>query len=110
MRRARRGIAPGYEQKAVAPGDLDGRVRLVASPDGRDGSVTIHADAGRFDAGKAGVLPIRAGRHALVHVARGEARVNGHALKAGDAAAMSDIAEVHIEGVDNSEVLVFDLA
>ncbi len=85
----------------------------MASPDGRDGSVTIHTDAslyaGIFDAGARAGLPLARGRHAWVHVARGKAVVNGHAMGEGDGAAFSDEPEVAIEGVDDAEVLVFDL-
>jgi hypothetical protein len=109
-----RGITPSYEQRLIDRMELDGYLRLFASPDGPDGSVTIHTDAnlyaGLFDAGTTCELPIRKGRHAWVHVARGKARINGHDLKAGDGAAMSEVPAVRIEGVDASEVLVFDLA
>jgi len=111
---AERGIKPGYEQRSMDRQGQAGRLQLVASPDGRDGSVTIHADvslyAGQFEKGSAGVLALPNGRHAWVHVARGTASVNGHELKAGDAVAMSEIPEVHVEGLKGSEVLVFDLA
>ena len=108
-----RGIAPGYEQKAFSAEDKDGRLRLVASPDGRDGSVTIHADAllfaGVFDAGQRAEHPLASGRHAWVHVARGTARVNGHNLGPGDGLAISNEESVRIEGRERGEVLVFDL-
>jgi redox-sensitive bicupin YhaK (pirin superfamily) len=111
---AQAGIAPGYEQKTFSAADKQGRLRLVASPDAADGSVTIHSDArlyaGLFAAGERATLDLAAGRHAWVHVARGRARVNGHELGAGDAAALSDEAAVTLEGVDGAEVLVFDLA
>lgn len=111
---ARRGLTPGYEQKRFPDEEKLGRLRLVASPDGREGSITIHTDAslyaGLFGAGAAGELALAPGRHGWVHVARGEARVNGHALKAGDGAALSGEAKVRVEGVAASEVLVFDLA
>jgi redox-sensitive bicupin YhaK (pirin superfamily) len=111
---AKRGLAPSYEQKAFAPAELGGRFRLVASPDGRDGSVTLNTDAalyaGRFDRGASGEFRLAPGRHAWVHVARGTARLNGQLLGAGDGAALSDEAAVRIEGVDASEVLLFDLA
>jgi hypothetical protein len=111
---AERGIEPGYEQKAFPSKELDGVLRLVASPDGRDGSVTIHTDAslyaGRFDKGSTAELPLAKGRHAWVHLARGKARINGCDLKAGDGAALSEVPAVRIEGIDPSEVLVFDLA
>lgn len=110
-----RGIEPSYEQKTFGKSDKQGRLRVVASPDGRDGSVTIHADAvlhaGLFDAGEGAELAIAAGRHAWVHVARGKVRVNGRDLEAGDGAALSQEDAVRIEGTsDGSEVLVFDLA
>ena len=111
---ARRGIEPGYEQKTFAPPELAGRLRLVASPGGRDGSVTIHADAalyaGRFDRGSTGELALGKGRHSWVQVARGRVRVNDHDLGPGDGAALSGETLVRIEGIDASEVLVFDLA
>jgi redox-sensitive bicupin YhaK (pirin superfamily) len=116
---AERGIAPGYEQKSFARADKEGRLRLVASPDGREGSVTIHTDAilyaGVFGAGQQAELAIGRGRHAWVHVARGKVRVNGQELAAGDAASFSDEAAVRVEGTgasptDEAEVLVFDLA
>jgi redox-sensitive bicupin YhaK (pirin superfamily) len=109
-----RGIAPGYEQKVIDRSEQSGRLRLVASPDGKDGSVVIHADAraygGLFENGTKAELAIPQGHHAWVHIARGKARINGSALSAGDGAAMSDEPSVKVEGVDASEVLVFDLA
>jgi redox-sensitive bicupin YhaK (pirin superfamily) len=108
------GLPPGYEQRTFPVEEKAGRLRLVASPDGRDGSVTIHTDAslhaGVLGAGQTAELPLAAGRHAWVHVARGKARVNGHDLAAGDGLALSDEARVQIEGIDAGEVLVFDLA
>ncbi len=108
------GIAPGYEQKTFPREEKDGRLRLVASPDGSDGSVTVHTDArlyaGLFASGQGARHELAPGRHAWVHVARGRARVNGKELGAGDAAALSDEGAVSIEGVDGAEVLVFDLA
>jgi quercetin 2,3-dioxygenase len=110
----RRGHVPGYEQRAFPAADKAGRLRLVASPDGQDGSITIHADAqllaGDFAAGQAADHALAPGRHAWVHVVRGAARVNGHALAAGDAAALTGEPAVHLEGTDAAEVLVFDLA
>jgi redox-sensitive bicupin YhaK (pirin superfamily) len=110
----KRGIPPGYEQKTFSNEDKAGRLRLVASPDGRDGSVTIHTDArmyaGRFDKGQAAEHPLATGRHAWVHVVRGNARINGTELASGDAAAISGEGVVSIEGIDASELLVFDLA
>jgi redox-sensitive bicupin YhaK (pirin superfamily) len=110
---AEQGIAPGYEQKAFSTEEKQGRLRVVAAPDGRDGSVTIHADAvvhaGVFDRGEAAELALSPGRHAWVHVARGKVRVNGRELEAGDGAALSDESSIRVEGVDGGEVLGFDL-
>ena len=110
----RRGIKPGYEQQTFPRELRDGALRLVASKDGREGSVTIHADvaihAGLFGAGQSASLPLAPGRHGYVHVARGQVRINGRDLRAGDGAALSDESAVTVEGVDGGEVLVFDLA
>jgi redox-sensitive bicupin YhaK (pirin superfamily) len=110
----RRGIAPSYEQKTFSPEDKAGRLRLVASPDGREGSVTIHADAtlfaGLFDAGQTAEHTLAGDHHAWVHVIRGKARINGAELGAGDAIGLSGERTVRIEGIDASELLVFDLA
>ena len=109
-----RGIAPGYEQKTFSAADQDGRLRLVASRDGTLGSVTIHTDAavyaGVFGTGQLAELPIAEGRHAWVQVARGQLRVNGQELGAGDGLAVSDESLLRIEGLDRGELLVFDLA
>ena len=109
-----RGIKPSYEQKAFPDTEKRGRLRVVASPDSRDGSVAIHTDAlvyaGLFDKGEAAELRLDRGRHAWVHVARGKVRVNARELKAGDGAALSQEDVIRIEGVDGGEVLVFDLA
>jgi len=112
---SQRGIAPSYEQKTFARADKKGRLRVIASPDGRDGSVTIHADAvvhaGSFDAGDSAELPMARKRSAWVHVATGAARVNGRELRAGDGAALMDESTVRVEGVHGGgDVLVFDLA
>jgi redox-sensitive bicupin YhaK (pirin superfamily) len=107
------GIAPGYEQKAFADADKRGTLKLVASRDGRDGSVTIHADArlyaGLFDGDESAELPLAPGRHAYVHVVRGALTVNGKRLNAGDAAKLDDEPAVSLEDGHDAEVLVFDL-
>ena len=109
----RRGHAPGYEQKTVPEAERRGRLRLVASGDGRDGSVTLHQDValwtGVLAEGERAELALAPGRHAWVHVARGAATVNGQALGEGDGAALSDERAVTIDG-RGGEVLVFDLA
>ncbi len=110
----RPGIRPSYEQKTFTAQDKAGRLRLVASPDGRDGSVTIHTNAtlsaGVFAAGETAEHALAPGRHAWVHVVRGSARVNGTEVGAGDAVGLSEERTVRIEGIDAAELLVFDLA
>lgn len=107
------GIPPSYEEKNFTAEEKRGRLRLIASSDGEDGSVLIHQDAklyaGLFDGAEAASLTIAAGRLAYVHVARGTVTVNGVALKNGDALKLSDVATVDISGGEQAEVLVFDL-
>lgn len=107
------GIAPGYEQKNFPPEDKRGRLRLVASPDGRDGSVTLHADAsmyvGLFDGDETAELALDPRRKAYVHVARGEVSLNGQALAAGDGAGLQGEPVLKISGGRQAEVIVFDL-
>ncbi len=85
----RQGVTPGYEQKHFADADKRGKLRLVASPDGAQDSVSIHQDArlyaGLFNGDERAELPLAADRIAYVHVVRGQATVNGEALGAGDA-------------------------
>ena len=108
------GIEPGYEQKHFDAADKRGRLRLVASPDGRDGSVTIHADAsihaGLFDANERAELAIDPARKAYVQLVRGRLSVNGTPLVAGDAAKVSNESRLTLDAADDAEVLVFDLA
>ena len=109
----RTGIAPGYEQKRYDDAEKRGRLRLVVSPDRAEGSVGIHQDArmyaGLFDGDERAQLAIAPGRLAYVHLARGQATVNGRALAAGDALMYRDEPEVRIEAGQGAEVLVFDL-
>ena len=108
------GIRPSYEQKTFTVEDKAGRLRVVASPDGRESSVTIHTNAtlyaGVFGAGETAEHALAPGRHAWVHVVRGTARVNGSEVSAGDAVGLSEERTVRIEGIDAAELLVFDLA
>ena len=110
----RSGIAPSYEQKRFEPEDKRGRLRIIASPDAREGSVTIHQDAyvyaGLFDGDERAVHALGAGRRAYVHVARGSIAVNGQALAAGDALKIVDASEVRVENGKSAEVILFDLA
>jgi hypothetical protein len=109
-----KGIAPGYEQKTFAATEKRGRLRLIASPDGAGGSVTIHADAalyaGLFTGGESATLPLDPARKAYVHLVRGSLAVNGHALHAGDAVLLANEDRLVLGSGDNAEVLVFDLA
>ena len=106
-------IAPGYEQKHFAPADLAGRLRLIASPDGRDGSVTIHQDALLYATKLDGAMnlshTLAAGRRAYVHVARGSVVLNGTPLAVGDGARIEKETQVQLDNGRDAEVLVFDL-
>ena len=107
-------LAPGYEQRAFPAEESQGRWRLVASRDGRDGSVTVHQDVDLHVAhGKEGDMlkfDLHAGRHAWVQVARGQVRLNGTRLKEGDGAAVSDEPKLEIAVASEAEILLFDLA
>ena len=107
------GIAPSYEEKHFDAASKRGQLRLVASPDGREGSVLIHQDAylyaGLFDGAEAATLAVADGRLSYVHMAQGGATVNGQPLGAGDAMKMTGVTSIQIERGENAEVLVFDL-
>jgi redox-sensitive bicupin YhaK (pirin superfamily) len=106
------GHRPGYEQKSFPVAEREGRLRVVASPDGRDGSVTLHQDAvllvGNLGKGQEATYSLANGRHSWVHVARGSVSVNGTELRAGDAAAVDEPGAVALAGA-GGEVLLFDL-
>jgi hypothetical protein len=108
------GIAPGYEQKAFSDADKRGKLCLVAARDGRDGSVTIHADAairaGLFDGAESAELALDPARRTWVHLARGALTVNGQRLAAGDAIGLLDEPMLTLADGESAEVLVFDLA
>ena len=105
------GIKPSYEQTRFTAADKRGRLRLIASPDGRDGSVTIHQDAlvyaGLFDGAESASTKLKNPK-GYVHVARGKIEVNGHVLEAGDAL-KTDGGTIELKDGKNAEVLVFDL-
>jgi quercetin 2,3-dioxygenase len=107
------GLAPSYEQKAFAETETKGRLRLVGSRNGRDGSVTIHQDvdlyAGRFDDGETARFDLAPGRCAWIQVARGDVEINGARLTAGDGARISDVAAVEVKGREGAEILAFDM-
>ncbi|HEY9445978.1 MAG TPA: pirin family protein, partial [Burkholderiales bacterium] len=108
------GRRPGYEQKAFPEGRKRGRLALIASQDGREGSVTVDQDvsvyAGLFDGGERAVFDVRPARRVYVHVARGTVTVNGIPLDAGDALKATDTDRILIEDGRSAEVLLFDLA
>jgi hypothetical protein len=112
----RPGHPPSYEQRPFPAEERRGRLRLVASPDGAEGSTTIHQDARVYATllpdGRAAALALGQGRHAWVQVARGAVEVNGARLEAGDGAAISGEPGLTLtgRGADEAEVLVFDLA
>ena len=109
-----RGLAPAYGQLAFDLAAARRSFVLLASKDGRDGSVQVHQDVDlwvtRVGAGERRELPLSAGRHAWVHVASGSLSVNGKSLGAGDGAAISAEGKLALLGADEAEVLVFDLA
>jgi redox-sensitive bicupin YhaK (pirin superfamily) len=108
-----KGVAPGYEQKSFAPEEKRGRLRLVASPDGADGSVSMNADArlyaGLFDGAEQATLALEPTRKAYVHLVRGELEVNGQKLVGGDAAKLDGETQLSLAAGKDAEVLVFDL-
>ncbi|WP_374267069.1 pirin family protein [Zoogloea sp.] len=108
------GIEPGYAQKTFPDSAKRGRLCRLASPDGAEGSVTIHADAtlyaGLFDADESARLTLDPARKAYVHLVRGALTVNGQPLQAGDAALIADEGELRLTDGRDAEVLVFDLA
>ena len=109
----RRGVAPSYEEKRFEPESKRGRLRLIASPDGREGSVTLHQDASIYatllDGTESAVFTQRAGRRTYVHVVKGEVAVNGEALAAGDAIKLAGEGRVALDAARAAEVLLFDL-
>jgi len=107
------GIEPEYEEKRFTPEEKRGRLRLIASENGNDGSVRIHQDArvyaGLFDGGEQAALEVAPGRRIYVHVARGEVTANGEHLSAGDALKLTDVRALDLSQGAGAEVLVFDL-
>ena len=109
----RNGLAPSYEEKHFDVADKRGRLRLVASPDGREGSVLVHQDASIYasilDGADRAEHAVRGGRGVYVHVARGSVHVNGDLLSAGDALKATDVEAVVLDRATDAEVLLFDL-
>ena len=110
----RRGHEPGYEQKVFPEADKRGKLRLIASPDGTDGSVTIHQDAKLYvsllQPGQEVKHDLGSGRYAWLQVAKGAVELNGQSLKQGDGAAVSNEQRLIVKGTKDAEVLLFDLA
>ncbi len=110
----RRGITPSYEQKAFSTADKAGRLCLVGSRNGREGSVVIHQDvdlyATQLEDGQTVTHSLAVGRIAWVQVARGSVVLNGEVLQAGDGVAIESATELRLEGQTSAEVLVFDMS
>lgn len=108
------GIKPGYEQKIFAPEEKAGALKLVASRDGRDGSLTIHQNASVYNAllrsGEAVEHRLDAGRHAWLQVVKGAVELNGNKMNAGDGAAISEEPSLDIKASADAEIVLFDLA
>lgn len=109
-----RGLKPGYEQKAFSEEERKGGLRLIASADGREGSVTVNQDASIYasilEEGEEVTKSLDPQRHAWIQVARGEVEVNGNQLVQGDGAAVSEEEELKISATAPAEILLFDLA
>jgi redox-sensitive bicupin YhaK (pirin superfamily) len=108
------GIPPGYEEKQFGAEEKKGRLRLIASPGGREGSVTIHQDAyvyaAMLDGRDAVTHRLAPGRRAYAHVARGAVEVNGARLSGGDGAKISAESDITFANAKSAEVLLFDMA
>jgi hypothetical protein len=109
----RESLAPGYEQRTFSTAEKRGRFRLVASPDGREGSVTVNQDvllyAANFDGSEGATLPVGVGRKAWVQVVRGDVSLNGTKLEEGDGAAVEGERDLVFSSGRAAEVLAFDL-
>jgi quercetin 2,3-dioxygenase len=109
----RRGLAPGYEQKAIPESEERGVLRLLASRDGRDGTVTIHQDVdlygSRLEPGERVKHALADGRHAWLQMVRGRIELNGTPLAAGDGAAVSGESALEMVAQESAHLLLFDL-
>jgi quercetin 2,3-dioxygenase len=110
----KKGLAPGYEQKAFAPAERQGRWRVIVSPDSREGSLKVHQDmslhATLLGKGESADYTLAPGRHAWLQLARGAGTLNGVQLKAGDGVAVSDESKLVLSASEPVEALLFDLA
>jgi redox-sensitive bicupin YhaK (pirin superfamily) len=109
----KQGLTPSYEQKSFSLAERRGRLQLLASRDGRDGTVTIHQDAdlygGLLDADETASFDLRGGRKAWIQVARGTITVNGQSLYPGDGFGITEAGTIDIVATDGTEFLLFDL-
>ena len=109
----RKGVAPRYQQRHFTPAEKRGRLRLIISPDGAEGSLSVYQDvrvyAGLFDGAETQHFTLPAGRFAYLHVARGALEVNGRRLAAGDAVKLRDTRDIVLAKGEQAEVLLFDL-
>lgn len=109
----RRGVAPRYQQKAIASAEKRGRLRLIVAPDADDGALAVDQDArvhaGLFDGVEQARFPLPAQRQAYLHVARGALRVNDIAMQAGDGARIRDERMLSFDHGQGAEILLFDL-
>jgi redox-sensitive bicupin YhaK (pirin superfamily) len=109
----RQGITPRYDQKTFPDAEKRGRLRLVGSPDGRDGSIVIHQDAEIYASllggGDKVSHALAAGRKGWVQVIRGTVELNGETLRAGDGAGAKDESALTVAALDDAEILLFDL-
>lgn len=109
----RAGYTPGYEQKMFSEDEKRGRLRLVASRDGRDGSVRYHQDvdlyAGLLDGDESVTHALAEGRKCWLQVARGRLQVNGETLEEGDAASLDSVPELVLSHGDDAEILLFEM-
>ena len=109
-----RNVTPGYEQKTFPAAEKQGKLRVIAAPDGRDGAVTIHADtnlyASTLKSGEKVQHTLAPTRAAWLQVAKGEVELNGKKLKQGDGASASDEPNLGIAATTDAEILLFDLA
>ena len=107
------GAQPRYQQEHFSPAQKRGRLQLIISPEGAEGSLKVRQDArvyaGLFDASESATLTLGAGRYAYIHLARGNLTVNGLRLQAGDGVRVRDERELHLSAGEDAEVLIFDL-
>lgn len=110
---SRTGVTPRYQQQRFEEADKRGRLRLIISPEGKEGSLSVYQDAwvyaGLFDGSEQQVLTLPENRFAYVHVARGSLEVNGQRLTTGDGARLRNVEAIRFGAGENAEVLVFDL-